>query len=82
MDLPGGNLDKQIYLHWTAGRYSYKKNGHHTIVQGDGPYINQLNIDQHRKGHTWKILVIIPSRNNVRNDWVIIVPKSKFSQWQ
>ena len=48
----GGNLDKQIYLHWTASGYNWKNGPYHTTVQGDGSLYKHLPYDQHT-AHTY-----------------------------
>jgi spore germination cell wall hydrolase CwlJ-like protein len=48
----GGNLNKQIYLHWTASRYNWKNGPYHTTVQGDGSLYKHLPYDQHT-AHTY-----------------------------
>lgn len=39
-DIPGfaagGKVNKQMYLHWTAGTYNHKAGPYHSTVQGDG----------------------------------------------
>jgi hypothetical protein len=42
----GGNLDKQIYLHWTASRHQWKAGPYHTTVQGDGTLYKHKPYDQ------------------------------------
>ena len=49
----GGNLDKQIYLHWTAGGYNHKKGPYHTTIQGDGSAYRAVPYDQHTN-HTYR----------------------------
>ena len=48
----GGKLDKQIYLHWTAGGYNWNNGPYHTTVQGDGSLYKHLPYDQHT-AHTY-----------------------------
>ena len=48
----GGKLDKQIYLHWTAGGYNWKNGPYHTTVQGDGSLYKHIPYDQHT-AHTY-----------------------------
>ena len=48
----GGNLDRQIYLHWTAGGYNHRGGPYHATVQGSGKIYRHLNYDQ-RTGHTY-----------------------------
>ena len=48
----GGNLDKQIYLHWTAGGYNHKAGPYHATVQGDGKIYRHLPYNA-RTGHTY-----------------------------
>lgn len=48
----GGNLDKQIYLHWTAGRYNWKNGPYHTTVQGDGSLYKHKKYNQYTP-HTY-----------------------------
>jgi len=48
----GGNLNKQIYLHWTAGGYNYKGGPYHATVQGDGKIYRHLPYSA-RTGHTY-----------------------------
>ena len=78
----GGNLDKQIYLHWTAGGYNYKKNGpYHTIVQGDGSLHRGVKYpDQHPDGHTWRRNsgnYSISAASMYKYDWNNYSPKPK-----
>jgi len=55
-DLPGfaagGNLNKQIYLHWTAGSYNHKAGPYHATVQGSGKIYRHLPYTA-RTGHTY-----------------------------
>lgn len=48
----GGNLNKQIYLHWTASRHNWKAGPYHTTVQGDGTLYKHLPYDRHT-AHTY-----------------------------
>ncbi len=48
----GGNLNKQIYLHWTASRHNWKAGPYHTTVQGDGTLYKHLPYDRHG-AHTY-----------------------------
>ena len=48
----GGNLNKQIYLHWTASRYNWKNGPYHTTVQGDGSLYKHKKYNQHTP-HTY-----------------------------
>lgn len=48
----GGNLGKQIYLHWTAGTHQWRNGPYHTTVQGDGSLYKHLPYDQHT-AHTY-----------------------------
>ena len=48
----GGNLDKQIYLHWTASRYNWKTGPYHTTVQGDGSLYKHKKYNQYTP-HTY-----------------------------
>tara|TARA_Y100000022_G_scaffold49377_1_gene41806 strand:- start:2104 stop:4968 length:2865 start_codon:yes stop_codon:yes gene_type:complete len=48
----GGNLDKQIYLHWTATPYNWKKGPYHTTIQGDGSAYRYRGYDEH-SNHTY-----------------------------
>jgi hypothetical protein len=48
----GGGLNKQIYMHWTAGGYNWKNGPYHTTVQGDGSLYKHLPYDQHT-AHTY-----------------------------
>ncbi|AIX45143.1 hypothetical protein Syn7803C31_11 [Synechococcus phage ACG-2014a] len=50
----GGNLDKQIYLHWTATDYNYKKGPYNAVIQGDGKVYNDRPSDQVGGEHTWR----------------------------
>jgi len=49
----GGNLNKQIYMHWTASRYNWKNGPYHTTVQGDGSLHKHKKYNQYT-GHTWR----------------------------
>ena len=55
-DLPGfaagGNLNKQIYLHWTAGSYNHKAGPYHATVQGNSKIYRHLPYTA-RTGHTY-----------------------------
>jgi len=48
----GGNLNKNIFMHWTAGGYNWKNGPYHTTVQGDGSLYKHLPYDQHT-AHTY-----------------------------
>ena len=48
----GGNLNKQIYFHWTGGSYNHKAGPYHATVQGNGKIYRHLNYDQ-LTGHTY-----------------------------
>ena len=48
----GGNLGKQIYLHWTAGTHQWRNGPYHTTVQGDGSLYKHLPYDRHT-AHTY-----------------------------
>ena len=48
----GGNLGKQIYLHWTAGTHQWRNGPYHTTVQGDGTLYKHKAYDQHT-AHTY-----------------------------
>lgn len=48
----GGNLNKQIYLHWTASRHNWNAGPYHTTVQGDGTLYKHLPYDRHT-AHTY-----------------------------
>jgi len=48
----GGNLDRQIYLHWVASTHSWRQGPYHTTVQGDGTLYKHKPYDQHT-AHTY-----------------------------
>ena len=48
----GGNLNKQIYLHWTAGSYNHKAGPYHATVQGNSKIYRHLPYSA-RTGHTY-----------------------------
>ncbi|AOO17005.1 hypothetical protein RW220110_013 [Cyanophage S-RIM12_RW_22_0110] len=48
----GGGLNKQIYMHWTAGGYNWKNGPYHTTVQGNGDLYKHKPYDQHT-AHTY-----------------------------
>ncbi|QIN97222.1 hypothetical protein [Synechococcus phage S-H25] len=50
----GGNLNRQIYLHWTAGSYNHHAGPYHTTIQGDGKAYRYTGGDYDvRTGHTY-----------------------------
>jgi hypothetical protein len=45
----------KIFLHWTAGGYTFKEPGHyHSVVQGDGTVARLHDYDDHSVRHTYK----------------------------
>ena len=48
----GGNLNKQIYLHWVASTHTWRQGPYHTTVQGDGSLYKNKPYDQHTN-HTY-----------------------------
>ena len=48
----GGNLNKQIYMHWVASTHTWKQGPYHTTVQGDGSLYKHKAYDQHTP-HTY-----------------------------
>ena len=75
----GGNLNKQIYLHWTASGYSWPRGPYHTTVQGDGSLVKNVPYDQHT-AHTYyrntgNVGLAVAAMKNY--DWNNYAPKPK-----